>query len=104
MAKLEAYDKAPVSYTHLDVYKRQVHPPGNLPADCGAVWLYRQRDDRDFDFGRLADDGFLLCDGQKHGAQGRADQQCGHVGDGAFLRVADAVDFSAAAVRAAVSG
>ena len=81
-----------------------VHPPGDLPADCGAVWLYRQRDDRDFDFGRLADDGFLLCDGQKHGAQGRADQQCGHAGDGAFLRVADAVDFSAAAVRAAVSG
>ena len=47
--------------------------------------------------------GFLLCDGEKHGIQRRVDQQRGHAGDGAFLCIADAVDFPAAAVRAAVT-
>ena len=47
-----------------------VHPPRRSSCRLRRCLAYRQRDDRDFDFGRLADDGFLLCDGQNMGHRG----------------------------------
>lgn len=80
-----------------------VYSSGGFSPIAAMMGFTGQRDDRHFDHGRFADDGFLLCDGEKHGIQRRVDQQRGHAGDGAFLCIADAVDFPAAAVRAAVT-